>query len=113
MSCDIKVTPDFIRAMKRLAKRYRSFADDLKKLNTSLSENPRQGVDLGNNIRKVRMAISSKGKGKSGGTRVITYGVVVAETDTELLLLTIYDKSERENISDGELKAILSANGLI
>ncbi len=112
MSCDIKVTPEFIRAMKRLAKRYRSLLDDLKKLNVSLSENPLQGVELGNNLRKVRMAISSKGKGKSGGARGITYGIVVAETDTELLLLTIYDKSERENISDGELTAILSANGL-
>jgi len=58
------------------------------------------------------MSITSKGKGKSGGARVITYTVILAETDAEIKLLTIYDKSERENLSDKELLELMIKNGL-
>ena len=58
------------------------------------------------------MAITSKGKGKSGGARVITYTVILAQADTEIKLITIYDKSERDNISDAELLNILRRNGI-
>jgi hypothetical protein len=58
------------------------------------------------------MSITSKGKGKSGGARVITYTVILAETDTEIKLLTIYDKSERENLTDKELLELMIKNGL-
>ena len=58
------------------------------------------------------MSIASKGKGKSGGARVITYTLILAETDTEIKLLTIYDKSERENLSDKELLDLMVRNGL-
>lgn len=78
---------------------------DYASLIESLRECPTQGVDLGNGVRKVRMAITSKGKGKSGGARVITFLVVGDEV--ELVLLTIYDKSEMENISQAEINALL------
>ena len=52
------------------------------------------------------MAITSKGKGKSDGARVITLTVLVTATDTDLWLLTIYDKSERESISDAAIRAL-------
>jgi hypothetical protein len=58
------------------------------------------------------MAIASKGKGKSGGARVITYNVLLAATDTEVRLLYIYDKSERETITDAEIQALKAANGI-
>ena len=58
------------------------------------------------------MSIASKGKGKSGGARVITYTLILAETDTEIKLLTIYDKSERENLTDKELLDLMVRNGL-
>ena len=58
------------------------------------------------------MSITSKGKGKSGGARVITYTVILAETDAEIKLLTIYDKSERENLTDKELIDLMLKNGL-
>ena len=58
------------------------------------------------------MSIASKGKGKSGGARAITYTVILAETDTEIKLLTIYDKSERENLTDKELLDLMLKNGL-
>ena len=77
-----------------------------------LCQNPCLGTDLGHRLRKVRLAITSKGKGKSGGARVITYIVILAQTETEVKLITIYDKSERENISDAELLDILRRNGI-
>ena len=112
MNCRITVTPDFLRALKRLAKRYKSIKEDVAGLGEDLRTNPSLGVDLGRNLRKVRMSITSKGKGKSGGARVITYALILAETDTEIKLLTIYDKSERENLTDKELLDLMQKNGL-
>ena len=70
------------------------------------------GTDLGHHLRKVRMAIASKGKGKRGEARVITYTVILAQVETEIKLITIYDKADRTNITDAELLAILRRNGL-
>ena len=70
-------------------------------------DNPFEGVDLGMGVRKVRMSIKSKGKGKSGGARVITYSLTADDEDINLTLLTIYDKSERSTISDKEIKDLL------
>ena len=94
-------------------KRYASFADDYENLLMDLKANPRLGTDLGGGLRKIRMAITSKGKGKSGGARVITYTVIVQVDETEINLLTIYDKAERESISKEELKELLQKNGLV
>lgn len=112
MNCRITVTPDFLRELKRLSKRYRSLKKDLEELGEELTQNPFMGVDLGHRLRKVRMSIASKGKGKSGGARVITYTIILTQIDTEIKLITIYDKSERENISDAELLEILRRNGI-
>lgn len=113
MSCNIRYSPRFAKDLKRLAKRYRSLKQDYANLIASLRETPMQGTDLGKNLRKVCMAISAKGKGKSGGARVITYTVLVEQSPTELLLLTIYDKSDKENITDSELIEIMRSNGLL
>ena len=94
---------------KKLAKRYRSWADDFIGLLGSLQAAPLQGDALGRGCYKVRLAITSKGKGKSGGARVITYVKVVGQT---VYLLTVYDKSEREDLAPGELDDLLMAAGL-
>ena len=112
MNCKITYTPDFARQMKRLSKRYKSIKDDYAKLLIELRANPTLGVDLGHHLRKVRMSIASKGKGKSGGARVITYTLILAEVDAEIKLLTIYDKSECENLTDKELVDLMRRNGL-
>lgn len=105
MSFQIKVTPDFKRNLKRLAKKYRSLPEELNSLMQELREEPQQGKSLGHNCYKLRVAIASKSKGKSGGARVITYVRVVGET---VFLLTIYDKSEQASITRQELTSLLS-----
>lgn len=77
MSFKISQTSEFEKEAKYLAKKYASFKSNLADLAASLSENPRQGVSLGNNRYKIRFAITSKGKGKSGGGRLITYVAVL------------------------------------
>lgn len=113
MNYRIKVYSAFKREFKRLSKRYRSLKQDLLKLSEELMANPTLGVDLGSGVHKVRMAITSKGKGKSAGARVITLIIVLSEEETEIGLHTIYDKSECENISDKELMDILKQNGIL
>lgn len=94
---EIKATPMFLRCIKPLAKRYRSFKQDYLNLLDELEGNPQLGIDLGNGFRKVRMAITSKGKGKSGGARVITLDMV--ERNGLLYLIYCYDKSDADNVN--------------
>lgn len=105
MSFEVKYSPVFERAIKRLAKKYPSVRGDLELLITELAEDPHIGTALGQDCYKVRMAIRSKGKGRSGGARVITCVKVVKTT---VILLTIYDKSETDTISDKELAKLLA-----
>lgn len=93
-------TEEFYRQLKRLAKHYRSLADDLDTLQHDLMKNPEIGVSLGGGKRKIRLGVKSKGGGKRGGLRVITLNVVLDVTDTCINLLTIYDKKEIANVSD-------------
>lgn len=87
--------------------------EDLHSFVSDLRANPFMGTQLGNNLRKVRFQITSKGKGKSGGARVITHTVLISSDGANVTLLTMYDKSERETISDKELKQLLKNNDLI
>ncbi len=104
MSYNIIAVPTFRKELKKLAKKYHSLKTDLAILFKSLEENPIQGTSLGNNCYKIRIAITSKGKGKSGGARVITNFVIAEET---VFLISIYDKSEKENLTDKELDELL------
>lgn len=107
----IRTTKTFDKEIKRLRKRYASIAADYARLLDEIAQNPQLGTDLGRGLRKVRMAIASKGKGKSGGARVITFSVIVSVDATEINLLYIYDKSERSSISQKELEELLVRNG--
>jgi mRNA-degrading endonuclease RelE of RelBE toxin-antitoxin system len=102
----IRITKSFKSAVKPLLKKYSSLSSDLLQLEKELSENPEQGTSLGHNIYKIRLKISSKGKGKSGGARVISLvetvligAVQVHEEEVTVNLITIYDKAETANIS--------------
>lgn len=113
MEYKIELSASFKKEAKRLRKHYASFADDYDKLIDDLEVNPNLGTDLGGGLRKIRMRIASKGKGKSGGARVITFTVVVAVEEAEINLLYIYDKAERSTITPGEIEELLRKNGLI
>ncbi len=103
---DIIITDEFKRCAKPLAKRYKSFNQDYQALLDELEKNPLLGTDLGMGYRKVRMAIKSKGKGKSGGARVITLDTL--ECDGCLYLLIVYDKSDADNVNLDLIKKIVS-----
>ncbi len=104
MSYNILPTHKFIKEIKRLIKKYPSIKNEYAALIAELKANPNAGTPLGDDCYKIRLAIASKNKGKSGGARVITYVVV---DDSTIFLLTIYDKAEQENVTDKELKAMI------
>ncbi|TGK20155.1 hypothetical protein EHO61_06545 [Leptospira fluminis] len=104
MKFEIVYTGLFERELKNLSKKYRSIKYDLKKLIASIEKNPTQGISLGKDCYKIRLALSSKGKGKSGGARIITYAHLARN---KVYLLSIYNKSEKENISDKEREDLL------
>ena len=112
MNYETEATDDFEREVKKLLKKYHSFSDDLKQFKKELLQNPLIGDDLGNNTRKVRMAIAAKNKGKSGGARVITYNVLINIENTKIYLLTIYDKGQLDTISKQEIQQLKLKNGL-
>jgi mRNA-degrading endonuclease RelE of RelBE toxin-antitoxin system len=104
MGFKILPTDKFKREAKRLARKYPSLKEELKELGNKLIEVPEYGKPLGNNTFKIRIGIKSKGKGKSGGGRVITY--LVTE-DQVVYLLLIYDKSEFDAIDDKTLQQLI------
>lgn len=87
--------------------------EDYKDFLDALCETPLMGTELGKHLRKVRFPIASKSKGKSGGARVITHTVLVEANGADITLVTIYDKSDRVNITDKELKKLIKKNGLL
>jgi toxin-antitoxin system, toxin component, relE family len=104
---DIRLGEEFKRQFKRLKKKYPSLTEDLKIFSLDLRANPQQGIPLGARLYKLRMAIAAKGKGKSGGARVITYRLLATQEHIEITLLTIYDKNEIDNLSDDYLRSLV------
>ena len=106
MNYKVQTLPEFDRQYKRLKKKYASFATDFLELLGKIKADPMSGTDLDKNCFKFRMGIRSKNKGKSGGARLISHVVVKDET---VFFLTIYDKAEKDNLTDKELKELLSS----
>lgn len=95
MNFEVVVTTRFKTQAKHLFRKYPSLKQELAVLFDSLSNDPRQGIPIGHECFKIRLAIESKGKGKSGGARILSHLQI---TNTTIYLITIYDKSERANI---------------
>ena len=104
MNYKVKTIESFEKELKTLSKKYISLKTDFANFLDFIEQNPLSGQPLGKNCYKIRFSIQSKGKGKSGGARIITCVQVVHST---VYLLSIYDKSEMENISDSVLKSKL------
>lgn len=108
MKVTIKYLAEFKRRAKVLEKKYNSFKEDYNTFLDELERNPFGGESLGHHTYKYRMTISSKGKGKSGGARVITYNVKkVTDDEVVITLMTIYDKNEISNVSDAYLRSLI------
>ena len=101
MSFNVETLPDFEKEARKLSKKYPSLKTDLAALIEDLEINPLQGTPLGNNFYKIRLAITSKGKGKSGGARIITFVKIIKN---KVYLSAIFDKSDKDTISNKELK---------
>ncbi|MDR7129024.1 hypothetical protein J2X69_001359 [Algoriphagus sp. 4150] len=104
MNFEILATASFEKKLKKIAKKHKSVKEDLKTLISHLNKNPKLGKPLGKDCFKIRLVISSKGKGKSGGARVITFLKLVKN---RIYLLDIYDKSDKDSLSDKELKILI------
>lgn len=107
MANRVKPTIVFKQDFKQYSKKYKSLPSDIKKLIESLEQSPRQGTDLGRGLYKIRLAVDSKGKGKSGGFRVITYLITENGNDLDINLITMYDKSDISDIPKHELIEIV------
>lgn len=105
MSYKVIPVDKFKREAKRLVKKYPSLKIELAEIAESLSEEPNLGTSLCNDTYKIRISIKSKGKGKSGGARIITY---VVTPQKEIYLLTIFDKAEFDSIDDKTLRRIIA-----
>jgi len=101
---NFEVAPEFEKSLKRLSKKYRSLKEDYIRFLSELESNPNLGDEIFPNCKKARIAIKSKGKGKSGGGRVIFYFEIVED---KIILLFIYDKSEMENVQTAFIEQIL------
>ena len=106
MNYSIIVTRRFEKELKRLSKKFSSLKEEFAQLIIDIAQNPITGTFIGNNCYKIRLAISSKGKGKRGGARVISYLYIETET---VYLLTIYDKSEKSDLKPNELKKMIDS----
>jgi len=104
MSYSIQLTQNFTKEAKKLVKKYASLKNELADLFEELQNNPTIGTPLGNNIYKIRLAISSKGKGKRGGARVLSF---VKVSDTTVLLFSIFSKGTKDNITDKEIEELI------
>ena len=104
MNYNIIPTDNFIKEAKKLSKKYRSLYKDFEKIKAELQEKPTKGILIGNNLYKIRMAIKSKGKGKSGGARIIYYIYI---SEKQIFLMSVYDKSKKDNISADDINEIL------
>lgn len=104
MNFSVIPTHTFKKEVKRLIKKFPSIKQELSQLNNELERNPQAGIHLGNNVYKLRIAIKSKGKGKSGGARVISYCIT---ENKEVYLLTIYDKSEMDSVDAKTIKSLI------
>jgi hypothetical protein len=101
-----KVTPGsrFEKQAKAISKIYPGFKHDLAEFVASLETQPIQGSHLEHGIYKVRLSITGKSTGKSFGARSVH---AVFSVEKEVLLLSVYDKSFKKDLSKAEMKELI------
>jgi len=103
MSYKVETIDNFDKEFKRLCKKYKSLKNEIIDLVKQLEKKPEKGIHLGNDCYKIKLAIKSKGRGKSGGARVITHVKIIEQN---IYLLSIYDKSEQVNITEKKINEL-------
>lgn len=106
----LQPTAHFERELKRLVKKYPSLRREIADFGQSLLADPFQGIHLGQNCYKIRLSIASKGRGKSGGARVVTH---IRIEEDRIYFLSIYDKADKENLAEDEIDELLKKEGMI
>lgn len=104
MNYEVTLSENFKKEAKKLQKKFPSLKQELAVLFTALETNPTMGISLGSNIYKIRISIASKNKGKSGGARILSY---VKITNLNVLLFSIYNKGDINNLSDNEIQNLI------
>jgi len=104
MKFKLILTENFKKEAKKLLQKYPSLKEELNVLGDELSANPEKGVHMGNHIYKIRLAVKSKGKGKRGGLRIMSWVKIIKNT---VFLFSIYDKGKKDNISDAEINELI------
>ena len=111
MKYEFYSTQEFIKELKTLSKKYKSLKEDVKKLQEEFVANPNLGISLGDGLRKIRLNITSKNTGKSGGARVISYELLIEVGTTDetksVAFISIYDKSEYDTADLDIIKKIV------
>ena len=68
---------------------------------------------MGGGLRKIRMNIKSKGRGKAGGARVITCNIIISKSDMVIALVYIYDKADASSVKNEAMRKIVEEMGLV
>lgn len=109
----ILVLPTFQAEAKRLARKFKSLKNELSQFIEKTEIEGIQGIQLGGGLYKARLAVKSKGKGKSGGMRIISWQNIIAASDGDkIYLVAIYDKSELSNLDVTHINKILRSYGI-
>ncbi len=107
MSFEVIPTDNFSKKLKKLKKKYPKIGEDIREFtaNDNIEENIKSGEPLGKDCHKIRMQITGKSAGKSGGARIILQAKIV---DKKIFLLAIYDKGDQETITDKEINKLIA-----
>ena len=111
MNWNAEFTHEFLVMAKKLHKKYRSLPTDLEEFKNEIEKNPFQGTELTPGIRKIRMAISSKGGVKSKGARIITLTYTISEETGQIVFLLIYDHNQADTVDANKVKALAKQIG--
>lgn len=112
MNYEFRTMPSFDKDLKRLSKKYKSLKEDFSSFKKDIATHLATSDDLGDGFRKIRLSISSKNKGKSGGARVITHEILVnidQEDTLNILFVALYDKSEYSIVDKSVLRELVEA----
>jgi hypothetical protein len=100
----LQTTDDFDREIKKLSKKFPSLKNDFQNVIDNIEKELALADDLGEGFRKIRINIKSKGKGSSGGGRIITYETIIAINNKSVLFALIYNKGDYDNVDLSVLK---------